>query len=83
MVGLIYQDNSGVIRNFTRKRNVHYTKLPLPERNRIGKEKKRNGLSFRVSTRLGPVRNEVAEQSEGPIGTLKIGVKCATELDIF
>ena len=36
-----------------------------------------------VSTRVGLMRNEVAGQSEGPIGTLKIGVKSATELEIF
>ena len=36
-----------------------------------------------VSTRVGLMRNEVAGQSEGPIETLKIGVKSATELEIF
>ena len=40
-------------------------------------------LKGMVSTRFGPMRNEVAGQSEGPIGTLKIGVKSATELEIF
>ena len=36
-----------------------------------------------VSTRVGLMRNEVAGQSEGPIGTLKIGVKSANELETF
>ena len=36
-----------------------------------------------ISTRVELIRNEVAGQSEGPIGTLKIGVKSATELEIF
>ena len=36
-----------------------------------------------VSTRVGLMRNEVAGQSGGPIETPKIGVKSATEFQIF